>query len=198
MNFEEIMTFNSPYNQQNIDRLIEKIKSNCIVRYIGAGMSVLFDSVYPTWSSFLNSTFEQYFIDSEKEHYDSLNYEEKAQFLCSEMGRITFSDHLKDTFGEIHLERAAIDFLDKPVYILPVIFENGLLITTNYDRVIEKIYGLHEKMYTVVHPDIMKHLIVHLEMGHYYCVKFMVILQNLKRQLYYQKNSMKLHIQIQV
>lgn len=152
MNFEEIMAFNPPYNQRIIDRLIAKIKSNCIVPYIGAGMSVLFDSVYPTWSSFLNSTYEQYFTDSEKEHYDSLTNEEKAQFLCSEMGRITFSDHLKDTFGEKHLDRASIDFLYKPVYILPVIFETGLLITTNYDRVIEKIYGLHEKIYTVAHP----------------------------------------------
>jgi len=152
MNFEEIMAFNSPYNQHNVDSLIKKIQSNCIVPYIGAGMSVLFDNVYPSWSGFLNSTFEQYLKDSEKEHYDSLNYEEKAQFLCSEMGRITFSDHLKDTFGEKHLDRAAIDFLHKPIYILPVIFENGLLITTNYDRVIEKIYGLHEKIYTVAHP----------------------------------------------
>ena len=152
MNFEEIMAFNSPYNQRNIDSLIEKIQSNCIVPYIGAGMSVLFDDVYPSWGGFLNSTFDQYLTESEKEYYDSLNYEEKAQFLCSEMGRITFSDHLKDTFGEKHLDRTAFDFIHKPVYILPVIFENGLLITTNYDRVVEKIYGLHEKIYTVAHP----------------------------------------------
>lgn len=152
MNFEEIMAFNSPYNQRNINSLIEKIQSNCIVPYIGAGMSVLFDSAYPSWSGFLNSTFEQYLTINEKERYDSLNYEEKAEFLYSEIGRITFADHLKDTFGEKHLDRSAIDFLNKSVYILPVIFENGLLITTNYDRVIEKIYGLHEKVLTVAHP----------------------------------------------
>ncbi len=152
MNFEEIMAFNSPYNQRNINSLIEKIQSNSIVPYIGAGMSVLFDSAYPSWSGFLNSTFEQYITANEKAHYESLNYEEKAEFLYSEIGRITFTDHLKDTFGEKYLDREAIDFLNKSVYILPVIFENGLLITTNYDRVIEKIYGLHEKVLTVAHP----------------------------------------------
>lgn len=152
MNFEEIMAFNAPYNERNINTLIEKIKSNCIVPYLGAGMSILFENVYPSWSGFLSSTFVQYFKDSDKEYYHSLNYEEKAQFLCSEMGRITFSDHLKDTFGEKHLEREAIDFIHKSVYMLPVIFENGLLLTTNYDRVIEKIYGLHEKVLTVAHP----------------------------------------------
>ncbi len=152
MNFEEIMAFNSPYNQRNINNLIEKIQSNCITPYIGAGMSVLFDSVYPSWRSFLNSTFEQYLIINEKEHYDSLNYEEKAEFLYSEIGRITFADHLKDTFGEKHLDREAFDFFYKSVYIIPVIFENGLLITTNYDRVIEKVYGLHGKVLSVAHP----------------------------------------------
>jgi len=152
MNFEEIMAFNSPYNQRNINSLIEKIQSNCIVPYIGAGMSILFDSAYPSWSGFLNSTSEQYLPINEKERYDSLNYEEKAEFLYSEIGKITFADHLRDTFGEKHLDREAFDFIHKSIYIIPVIFENGLLITTNYDRVIEKIYLLHEKVLTVAHP----------------------------------------------
>lgn len=152
MNFEEIMAFNHPYNQRNINSLIEKIQVNSVVSYIGAGMSMLFDSAYPTWSGFLTSTFEQYFTSSDKVHYESLNYEEKAEFLYSEIGRITFADHLKDIFDVKYLDCAAIDFIDKSAYFLPVIFENGLLITTNYDRVIEKIYSLHEKVLTVAHP----------------------------------------------
>ena len=146
------MAFNHPYNQRNINSLIEKIQVNSVVPYIGAGMSMLFDSAYPTWSGFLTSTFEQYFTSSDKVHYESLNYEEKAEFLYSEIGRITFADHLKDIFDVKYLDCAAIDFIDKSAYFLPVIFENGLLITTNYDRVIEKIYSLHEKVLTVAHP----------------------------------------------
>lgn len=152
MNFEEIMAFNRPYNQRNINSLIEKIQSNSIVPYIGAGMSMLFDFAYPSWSGFLNSTFEQYISANHRTHFESLNYEEKAEFLYSEIGRISFADHLKDTFGSKHLERTAIEFFDKSIYMLPVIFENGLVITTNYDGVIEKIYSLHEKVLTVAHP----------------------------------------------
>lgn len=152
MDFEKIMAFNSPYNQQNMNSLIEKIRSKCIVPYIGAGMSVLFDNVYPSWSDFLNSSFQKYFKVNDKAYYDSLNYEEKATFLYSEMGELTFSDRLKEVFGDNHINREAINFVHKSVYILPVIFENGLLITTNYDKVIEKMYLLHEKVLTVTHP----------------------------------------------
>ena len=34
MNFEDIMAFNAPYNQRNIDSLIEKIQSSSIVPYV--------------------------------------------------------------------------------------------------------------------------------------------------------------------
>ncbi|ABX41309.1 SIR2 family NAD-dependent protein deacylase [Lachnoclostridium phytofermentans] len=152
MNLKDIISFNAPYNQQNVDSLIEGIKSQRIIPYIGAGMSILFEGVYPSWSGFLNSTFEQYIKIDEKAKYDSFSLEEKADFLYCKMGKITFGDHLIKTFGEEHLLRNAIDFVDKPVYLLPIIFENGLLITTNYDKVIEKIFTLHEKVITVAHP----------------------------------------------
>ena len=152
MKFEDIMKD----NEQNIKDLINKIKSGSICPYIGAGMSVLFDNVYPTWSEFLNNTFTK-FIKNIKEwgKFESLNYEDKAEYLYNSefgIGRETFNKHLRDTYGEKHLNRSAYDFVDKSVYLLPVIFESGLLITTNYDKVIEKVYGLHEKVITVAHP----------------------------------------------
>lgn len=65
MNFDNIMKYNAPYNQRNIDKLIEKIESSSVVPYIGAGMSMLFDGVYPSWNGFLESTFSEY-INEEK------------------------------------------------------------------------------------------------------------------------------------
>ncbi|MBU3183253.1 SIR2 family NAD-dependent protein deacylase [Clostridium estertheticum] len=152
MNFKEIMEFNAPYNQRNITKLIEKIKSNCIVPYVGAGMSILFENVYPSWNGFLHNTFEEFVSETERTKFDSLNNEEKADFLNEEMGNRTFADHLKSTFGQKHLERESKEFVGKSVYLLPIIFEKGLLITTNYDRVIEKMYGLYEKVLPVAHP----------------------------------------------
>lgn len=153
MNLEDIFSFNPPYNEQNFNSLIERINSHDIIPYIGAGMSKLFKEVYPLWGDFLDSTFEQYIgIDKKADYYD-LNFEDKADVLYSKMGNLTFEQHLINTFGVEHLNRQEIDFVDKPVYLLPIIFENGLYITTNYDKVIEKIFSFHKKFITMAHPE---------------------------------------------
>lgn len=54
MNFKEIMEFNTPYNQKIFDSLVKDIKENKVVPYIGAGLSMLFENVYPSWGQFLN------------------------------------------------------------------------------------------------------------------------------------------------
>lgn len=100
MNFEEIMAFNQPYNLRNINSLIEKIQANVVVPYIGAGMSMLFDDAYPSWSGFLSRTFEQFITDTDKAHYETLNHEEKADFLYTEIVDITFPNHLKEIFTQ--------------------------------------------------------------------------------------------------
>ncbi|MBU3196532.1 SIR2 family protein [Clostridium algidicarnis] len=152
MSFEEIMAFNAPYNQINFDSLIEKIKSNAIVPYIGAGISMLFKDVYPSWSGFLNTTFNKFVDISEKNKFNGMSYEDKADFLYKEIGKLSFSNQLKTTFSKNHLHKEKCQFIDKPAYLLPAIFEEGLIITTNYDRVIEKVYGLYNLMLPVAHP----------------------------------------------
>lgn len=152
MNFEDIMKYNAPYNEQNLSRVIEKIKTGSVVPYIGAGMSMLFDGVYPSWNGFLESTYCLYIQEEKKAEFDSLDFVQKADYLYNEIGNITFADHLKETFNEKYLDRNALEFTSKPIYLLPIIFDKGLIITTNYDKVIEKIYGLHEKIFSVTHP----------------------------------------------
>ncbi|MGG7176391.1 SIR2 family protein [Clostridium paraputrificum] len=153
MDFQEIMAFNAPYNQNNFDALIEKIKMYQIVPYVGAGMSMLFDDVYPSWGGFLNTTFEEFGNPLQKEEFSKLSYEDKAEFLCNYMGKLSFAGNMKKTFGQGHLDKDVSYFRDKSVYLLPVIFEKGLIITTNYDKVIEKIYGLYNNLFlSVAHP----------------------------------------------
>lgn len=153
MDFQEIMAFNAPYNQKNFDALIQKIKLYQVVPYIGAGMSMLFDGVYPSWGGFVNATFEEFGDHLQKETFDKLNYEDKADFLYDDMGKLSFANNLKKTFGQDYLNRDVSDFVDKAMYLLPHIFEKGLIITTNYDKVIEKIYGLYNNLLlSVAHP----------------------------------------------
>lgn len=117
-------------------------------------MPVLFNGIYPTWSTFLDKAYKDFCKNSkhcEKEFY-SLSLEERAEYLYDEIGNISFSEYLKETFGLQHLDVEDNKFYNKSAYLLPKIFENGLLITTNYDKVIEKCYMLHGKTLTVLYP----------------------------------------------
>lgn len=154
MTFEEIMDFNKPYNQKNFDDLVEGIKSKRVVPYIGAGMSMLFEDVYPLWGAFLKNTSKEYLDDKDRIVFDKIDdYEEQADLLFKEIGPRRFSKHLKMVFGQNKLDSRDInDFIDKSVYLIPLIFDSGLIITTNYDKVLEKIYVLHDKTLPVSHP----------------------------------------------
>lgn len=152
MDFQDIIDFNKPFNEININNLIKDIKSNAVVPYIGAGMSILTENIYPLWNTFLWVAFEKFLSDGNKELFDGLSCEDKADFLYSNIGKVSFSEYLRATFEETLLDEAGIDFINKPVYKLPIIFNKGLLITTNFDKVIEKVYGMHGRFLTSAHP----------------------------------------------
>ena len=152
MNLEDILCFNEPYNKRNLDKLIEQIKIGSVVPYVGAGMSILFDGVYPSWNGFLESTFDMFITEGKKSVFGALDFEGKAEFLYDEIGKISFADHLVETFAEKHIRKSESEFLTKPIFLLPLIFNKGLIITTNYDKVIEKVYNLHDEIFSVAHP----------------------------------------------
>lgn len=79
MTLEEIFAYNAPYNKNNITALIDKIRNNVIVPYLGAGMSILSKNIYPTWGNFLNSTAHNFNLANDKFAFKS--YEEQADFL---------------------------------------------------------------------------------------------------------------------
>ncbi len=113
---------------------------------------MLFKDVYPSWSGFLNTTFNNFVDISEKNRFNDMSYEDKADFLYKEIGKLSFSCHLKTTFSQHHLDKEKCEFIDKSAYLLPAIFKKGLIITTNYDKVIEKVYGLYSLILPVAYP----------------------------------------------
>lgn len=154
MNITDIINYNAPYNQRNLNSLVEKIKKNSVVPFVGAGLSMLFENVYPSWDGFLKQTFKCFSdgLTLSENEFDKKNNEEKANFLFKNIGKATFADILQETFGIHHLEREACEFIDKSIYLLPLIFDSGLIVTTNYDKVIEKIFTIHSKPLVVAHP----------------------------------------------
>lgn len=150
MDIKEIFEFNKPYNEKILNELIEKIKTNKIVPYIGAGMSFLESGIYPTWGQFLSETVIEYELDID-EFKNIKDFEEKATYLYSELGSKSFPKHLGDVFNAEKLN-GNIDWSKKAVQIIPNIFNSGLLVTTNYDSVLEKVYLNNGKILKVAHP----------------------------------------------
>lgn len=94
MTFDEIMNFNVPYNKDIFQDILKQIKNNNIVPYVGAGMSVLFEDVYPLWNEFLYNTFNKFCEEISKNEFDNLSSEDKAEFLYKNIGMVTFNKHL--------------------------------------------------------------------------------------------------------
>ncbi len=156
---DDIFKFCEPYNEEYINSLIDAIKDNKIVPYIGAGVSIL-NGVYPSWGNFLNDTHREYVKEKEDlENYNKIEtFEEKATFLYERMGKLDFSSHLKKVFSPDKLESVKNQFNEFPISKLPIIFKRNMLITTNYDKVTENIY--HEKhttpleVYDISHEEV--------------------------------------------
>jgi len=125
-------------NDSNFSAL--KALKNNIVPFVGAGMSAF---AYKGWSSFLKSCCE---TEEQISYVDELlteyKFEEAASYLKQELNLVnenTFEkailkefDENKITFGNLNHET---------ISLLPTIF-CGPVITTNFDRVIEKVYEL--------------------------------------------------------
>jgi tetratricopeptide (TPR) repeat protein len=135
-----------PNNKRNINELTSYIKNAKIVPFIGAGLSKF--AGYPLWSEFLDNIFEEY---KDRERIKSIisdpNFKKftctmKASLLKKNMGQALIVREIIDAFKDKERERE--HFLNQPVWILPDLF-NGLILTTNFDKLIERVYDLQWK-----------------------------------------------------
>lgn len=144
-------------NKQYLNEVLEGVKRNTIVPFIGAGFSA---GAYPLWRNFLlklasgvSPNFKRKVsellnppVAEEKEVLP--NFEKAASLLCKRQKKHKFRKELKDTFGESTLDRAfeEISFERRGI---PSVF-TGLVLTTNYDRLLEKIYNDAGAKFTAV------------------------------------------------
>lgn len=150
LNIKDIFEFNKPYNEENINTIIEKIKSNKIVPYIGAGMSMISSDIYPSWGGFLDLTFDKFKNSLDEHEYNSKNFEDKADYLYEKIGKITFSNHIKEVFAQEKLKDIQLE--GKAISLIPKIFKESLILTTNYDKVIESSFARNNEVLTCAHP----------------------------------------------
>lgn len=141
----------SAENRSAFGRLCEDIDK--IVPFVGAGLSAF---LYPCWEDFLNRSASN-LHPAEKTEVQSLltshRYEEAAGIIEESRGDKFRQDILK-AFGEQKLKspEAISELKNQAVYILPELFQ-GLVLTTNFDRILEHSYELRGKRFKAVgHP----------------------------------------------
>lgn len=131
----------------------EAFHDNCIdllrcTPFIGAGMSVALD--FPTWAGFLSNIAEQLKLtdivdllnEKDRDGETECNYEEIASKIYEEAGgEIRFRQIGKNVFNKNVPEDKIIG---SAVELLPRLFSNRHVITTNYDNVLSDVYARRE------------------------------------------------------
>lgn len=120
-------------NRNRFEQLKKGFKSGATIPFIGAGMSV--PSGYPGWTAFLYQLCEESHV--QKEELDRLlgagDYEQAAQVLHDDLGAALFNENLEGVFSS-EKEITGV------IHYLPLLFPATTVITTNYDRLLERVY----------------------------------------------------------
>lgn len=131
--------------ERNRDRLEELrdalVTPGRVLLFAGAGMSQALG--FPGWSGFLMDLARRYAVEAEiRTVLDSNLYEEAASRLEESLGEAGFLSEMKYTFGDHNLN--AVQWDQQWVHLLPML-TGGPIITTNFDRVIEKVFQFADK-----------------------------------------------------
>lgn len=131
-----------PDNKENIDKLLNAMKANIIIPFFGAGISAC---IYPLWSSLLKNIASGYSIMDEVDKLiENGKFEEAASEILKEVGEFDFRNILSKTFSKDKIiENELPDYL----YLIPKLWK-GVIITTNFDAIIENAYG--NEIYTII------------------------------------------------
>ncbi|WP_252243204.1 MULTISPECIES: SIR2 family protein [unclassified Clostridium] len=147
MNIDEILSYVNT-NKDNFNDLVENIDS--VIPFVGAGMSAF---LYPVWGEFLKNIVTSTDLIKEDDKKDLLNLisansnEEVADRIEEEIGHNSFIKQVQQTYAE---KKISDDLLNVAVNKLPQIFNQGI-ITTNFDRVLEKVYKDNQFLH-IVYP----------------------------------------------
>ena len=128
-------------NEGYLNDLIDRIKSNVVVPFIGAGMSA---PIYPTWAKFISDTLGNKRIshakkDKIKRLLGEYKYEKAASTICESLGKADYAERIKSAFREEKIYES--ELTNMAVSLVPLIFKTGTVITTNFDRLLHKVYA---------------------------------------------------------
>jgi hypothetical protein len=128
-----------PLNDRNLPALVEQIRTTAgVLPFVGAGLSIPLG--FSGWTEFLKSEGRRNSLESEiNRHLAAGGYEEAAELLSDRMGFTDFEDALEAEFGERKLVAA---FPNEGAVMYVPKLTTGPVITTNFDRVLEKAFEI--------------------------------------------------------
>ena len=141
--------FNRFGNVEILRNLINHIKENRIIPFIGAGMSI---GIYDSWGLALEKMMEGQFIgrpseaEAIKQQIKEGKYEQAAEMIYDKLKKLAFYNRLVAVFKEDHIDDVKLKTMS--VKYLPEIFKNSLVVTTNFDKLLEKVFLLYQHSFT--------------------------------------------------
>ena len=140
-NRNELLSINS--SKDNFNQLVEIVRKRKIVPFIGSGLSAPMG--LPTWVKYLLDLANELMIEEKILDYVNKNeFEEAAQFISENIGEINFNSRVDSKFVMVSPKIKGI------INLLPKL-TNGTIVTTNFDKLIEKVFTNHGKPLTIIH-----------------------------------------------
>lgn len=146
--FQEIMDFYPKHNRSVYNDLLNDCRQGGLVPFVGAGLSVFCG--YLSWPDVLRQLIDFVFDEAERTRIEEMigrgELLEAAQALHAGYPRM-----LKEL--PKHIDYAKIRDCDpaklqaSAVYLLPLLFPAGPVITTNFDRVLEEVYEKQDRKF---------------------------------------------------
>ena len=135
--FERLVSF-YPQNEQNIISLMQSIAGGRLIPIIGAGLSRF--AGYPLWGEFLTEVYNrnEKMMSVRKSDFQEKPYQEQAQQLFDDLGKNIFEQEVKRTFSD----RSIPDTIkEEAIWWIPYFFHRNLILTTNFDNLLQYVYG---------------------------------------------------------
>lgn len=154
MTFSEIMKVYPAHNTSAYEELKSACQKQCLIPFVGAGLSVFCG--YTGWPDVLKE-LAKYIYDSDiRKHVETMIKADEllqaAQVIqdnypkmSKELPKIIDYSKIKNCDNDRWYASAA--------YVLPYLFGSGLVMTTNFDRVLEEVYDRgHAKFGNIITP----------------------------------------------
>lgn len=141
--FDKILDL-TPANRENYKALVKAVRGNTVVPFVGAGLSVPY---YPGWGSTLEQLKDKYVAPDRAEEVEKglknvATEIEKCGVLEEAIGGKRLCRALCEMFDLSHFtEKGGVDSVrDKAAALLPRLFPDAPLLTTNLDRMQEEVF----------------------------------------------------------